>query len=462
MTPQSLRDRQTITAVATPAGVGGISVIRLSGPEALSIVRRIFRLPEQIESHRVYYGSLRDPQDGREIDEVLLTWFSEGRSFTGEPTAEISCHGSPIICQEILRVLIEQGAMAADRGEFTYRAFMNGRIDLVQAESVLSLIESRSAESRRQSLRQLRGDLSKALGLLENDLVWCGAHIEAGIDFSTEDIDVVELEKLRARLRGVQEGLESLASSYRSGRALKEGIFVALVGRPNVGKSSLLNRISGEDRAIVTEIAGTTRDAIEAETTHQGYRFVFTDTAGLRESHDPVERIGIERSRKVLQEADLVLFVLDAGAGVTADDRRIFAELDLSRTLVVLNKSDLLGGQSAGNVFNDLQVSDKLDYLAVSALQEPARAQILERLTERFAFSDFESTAPLMQARHFELVENARNAVERALEIVGRSDGAEFAALDIKSAVMSLHEILGKRFDDQIMDRVFKEFCIGK
>lgn len=466
------RDNRTICAVSTPPGTGGISVIRVSGPQSLSIVRSLCSfLPENPESHRVYYGLLKNPADGKPIDEVVVTWFGEGRSFTGEDTAEISCHGNPLICREIVDRLVENGALPADRGEFTYRAFMNNRLDLVQAESVLALIESRSSAASRLALRQLQGDLSRNLEKIENDTTWALAHIEAGIDFSTEGLDVVDPRILQDKLLEIEGGLRRLVDSFRSGRVLKDGLRVVLVGRPNVGKSSLLNNLLEEDRAIVTEIPGTTRDVVDGETIYEGRRFVFLDTAGLREATDRVERMGIERSRKASEEADLVLFVFDAEAGITAEDRTLLEALTPQKTLLLANKIDRLdeGALGAlekamltGKFFKGSESFVREKLLFVSALDTTTRSKILDLLKSRFDVEQAETSAVLSSSRHYERLMKALGNVESSRAGLHQGVGAEFIAVELKEALMAVQETLGKRFDDQIMDRVFREFCIGK
>lgn len=468
------RDRDTICAVSTPPGVGGISVLRVSGEKALSITRGLAPFfPERPESHKAYFGTLVDPIDQSPLDEVLITWFAEGRSFTGEATAEISCHGNPLICADILKALVSLGARPADRGEFTYRSFMHGRIDLVQAESVLELIESRSESARRVALRQLKGDLSKALESLEDNLIWCLAHIEAGIDFATEGLETVEQGVLLQRLQGVKAGLERLVSSFASGRVLRDGVRISLVGRPNVGKSSLLNNFLQEDRAIVTEIPGTTRDVVDGETQFHGLRLQFQDTAGLREATDQVERLGIERSRKALKESDLVFFVFDASEGLTPQDREILSLLDPEKTLILANQMDrspkspaeLAKALESETFFttSGLSASDRAQKMFfVSALDKITREKVLDPLMARLQAELNESAALLANARHFERLSHSLMCLEQGIGGLEGGAGSEFVALDLKEALLGVQETLGKRFDDQIMDRVFKEFCIGK
>lgn len=466
------RDEDLICAVSTPAGVGGISVIRVSGEGAFAVTRKLASfLPPQPESHRVYHGVLRDPSDDRGIDDVVVACFARGKSFTGEETTEISCHGNPVLCADIIGRLIEQGARPADRGEFTYRAFMNGRLDLVQAESVLALIESRSGAAARLALRQLQGELSKRLTVLEDNLTWCLAHIEAGIDFSTEGLELVDPTDLIDGLVDVEEEIERLASSFQAGRVVREGLKVALVGRPNVGKSSLLNNFLEDERAIVTEIPGTTRDVVEGETIEDGRRYVFADTAGVREAADRVEKLGIERSRRALEEADLVAFVVDATAPWSEDERVLAASIDPARAIVIVNKVDISGENGVkrwaetlgdGKFFKGGTAIPPEMVFFVSALDKTTRARILDRLKTRFDAATAETSAVLSNARHFERLTKALANVRAAQDGLRKGVGAEFVSLELKEALMAVQETLGKRFDDQIMDRVFKEFCIGK
>ncbi len=477
------RDQHTICAVATPYGRGGISVIRISGERALAIARALcLFVPEDMESHRVYYGLLVDQETKIEIDEVMFTFFAKGRSFTGENSVEISCHGNPVICERILQNLTSLGARIADRGEFTYRAFINGRIDLVQAESVLSLIESQTKEASKVSLQQLKGELSKALEKIETEITWCLAHIEAGIDFSTEDIEVVDNSALRQKLIFVSKELEKLVHSYQQGRLLKEGVKVAFIGRPNVGKSSLLNRVVESDRAIVTDIPGTTRDVVSADTIFKDYKFSMLDTAGLRtDAEDAVEKIGIEKTKVAIQEADFLLFVLEGHQPLNKEEIEIFSTLDLTHTFILVNKMDLCetgtGTDKAKasetllkplfNCKNFKELAHQEDFLKsqvlqVSSFDKNARNQILGDLLDKIKSQVNENPVLLVQARHFECLSSALQLVLSSLEILKTGAGNEFLALDLKQSLIALQEVLGKRFDDQIMDRVFKEFCIGK
>lgn len=461
------RDSQTICAVSTPHGVGGISVIRVSGEHSLEITKKIaLFLPNNIESHRVYFGTLKDSKNKEDIDEVLVTYFQEGKSFTGEEVLEISCHGSPQICQAILNQLIGLGARAADRGEFTYRAFMKGNVDLVQAESVLALIESQSATAQKLALRQLKGFLSSQLEGLEGDITWLMANLEAGIDFSTEGLELVSTEVVSAKLEVIENGLQSLVSSYKAGRILRDGIRIALAGRPNVGKSSLLNILLEEERAIVTDVAGTTRDVISGDTSFDGLKFTFLDTAGIRgHTSDIVEQIGIKKSREAHMEADVVLFVFDLETGLLAEDLELLRQLEKSNLVLIGNKLDKVLDPSQAPGFEKLsQYSDlsKRNLFFVSALDQNARSLILKEISSRFCQTDLQDYVLVSNARHYENLSKALSNIIRCQQLLKEGLGSEFLAIELKEALIAVQETLGKRFDDQVMDRVFKEFCLGK
>ncbi|MGZ3773772.1 MAG: tRNA uridine-5-carboxymethylaminomethyl(34) synthesis GTPase MnmE [Bdellovibrio sp.] len=471
------RDQDTICAVSTPHGVGGISVIRVSGPRALlSVSKTCAFLPDNLESHKAYFGSLKELQSGDEIDEVLVTYFKHGKSFTGEEVLEISCHGSPVICQNILQQLVSLGVRPADRGEFTYRAFMNGKLDLVQAESILALIESQSQQAARLALRQLKGSVSHKLLDIENDMTWILAHAEAGIDFSTEGIEVVDNSHVLNRLQKIEASLEELVGTFKKGRILKDGFRIVLTGLPNVGKSSLLNLFLEDERAIVTDIPGTTRDIIHGDTSYKGVKFTFLDTAGLRDSAiDLVEKIGIEKSKEATEESDIVFFVFDIEKALTADDINILDGLEPERTYILANKTDRLNRVPTSSEIHDTlknskffqKIADldnffKRKVFFVSSLDKTARNRVLEELVKSVGDLELENTVLISNSRHLENLSRAFENTKRSKSLVEQSIGDEFLALELKEALIAIHETLGKRFDDQIMDRVFKEFCIGK
>jgi tRNA modification GTPase len=476
------RDKDTICAVATPPGVGGISVIRVSGQDSLKLVRRLCGfIPTHPESHRVYYGKIKNLEHGEDIDEVLVTYFAKGKSFTGEQTLEISTHGSPIITQETLNELIKAGCRIAEPGEFTYRAFMGGRIDLVQAESVLSLIESQSKKSARLSLRQLEGALSKTINELEDQLTLTLAHLEANIDFASEDIEIETNNSLKTKVETCYHQVQSLIASYDDGRKIQQGLKAALIGDPNVGKSSLLNRLCGEEKAIVTDVAGTTRDFVEGKLNINGQLVHLIDTAGLRKTEDQVESIGVQRTIDLLSQVDVLFVLLDLSKPLS---EQLNLDLDLSGLklpiYIVGNKLDLVQpayseysiheqiddcAKNHGKNSKILKILSKLSdeqVVKVSAVTGQGVQAIHELLKSELCKEFSESSAMIFQSRHFELLTAVSEALSRALIQFDQEESPEFIALELQDSLKKLQEIVGKQFDDEVMDRVFKEFCLGK
>lgn len=472
------RDLDTICAISTPSGMGGIAVIRVSGKRALQCVSLSCAfLPQKPETHRVFFGVLRDPHSGEAVDEVLVTFFQQGKSFTGEEVLEISCHGSVGIAQRILNILVQTGCRIADRGEFTYRAFIGGRMDLVQAEGVLSLIQSQGKQSANQALRQLRGELSERIRAVEANLIWLLARLEVGIDFSTEDVQVVDESELAARLELAAKDLIRMTDSYRSGKVVKDGIQMVLVGQPNVGKSSLLNVLAEEEKAIVSDVPGTTRDLIEATFFVGGFKVVVTDTAGLRQTEDRVEKIGIERSHKAMGLSDITVFIFDLGAGLNIEELAYLEALDASKVHLVGNKKDQFKGfldeakKRLGEQLKTLKNFQKTTEIEnfiksrvhfVSALDRSCGDELRAIVGNEVSLLQVEDLAVVSQARHFENLSGALENVERALGLLQAKSSAEFLALEMKEALILVQATLGKRFDDEIMDRVFRDFCIGK
>jgi tRNA modification GTPase len=484
----SMGEHETICALSTPPGVGGIAVIRVSGSKAGGITRQLCPfLPETPESHRIYYGLLRsvshakntsnidqntpvsgansDVNSGSNIDEVLVSFFREGRSFTGEETCEISCHGGSILQTSILQELVAAGCRMARPGEFTYRAFMSGRLDLVQAESILGLIESQSKQSARVALRQLQGHLSQDFARVEDDLLWILAQLEANIDFSAENLEVVSSDQLKSRSRELVAYVEKLMGTYRQGRLLREGLQIALVGKPNAGKSSLLNALVREERAIVTAEAGTTRDLVEGHLSFAGIPVTFVDTAGLRETANEAERIGIERTRKAMKNSDLVFVIVDLS---NPEWRKQFAEFtakDTPVTLYLFNKADLLNSesdlrQSSETAARDARVFDRTYW--VSAKTRSGLSDIEQRVEGLVKQSSSESTNVVTQARHLEQLQKIQSCLVKAVDLINSDSSPEFIAFELQEAIRAIHELLGKEFHEQVIDRIFKEFCLGK
>ncbi len=451
-------DSKTICALATAHGVGAISIIRLSGDQAIAITRRIAPfLPAQPESHRVYYGILRD-LSGRPMDEVLVSYFQAGRSFTGENTLEISCHGSEAIVDEVMRNLILAGARVAERGEFTYRAFVTGRLDLAQAESVLELVQSRSTRATQMALRQLQGEFSKEVSALVELVTWVLANLEANIDFAAEDIEIASDESLTKRIRIATTSVDRLLSGFKGGRMIRTGFSVAFVGAPNVGKSSLLNAFMGEERAIVTPIAGTTRDFVEGELMLEGVRVTLLDTAGLRSSDDEVEKIGIARTLSKLNEVDLLFLVIDATSSFSQDEASHFEQIPWDRTALVVNKIDL---ERQAQVPSEIRARARAVF-EVSATTGSGLSDLRDWIGSSVRQELAEDSVLVSNLRHFECLEGVKRALTATQNLLNSSSSPDLIALELQCGLRALHEILGVAVDDQVMDRVFSEFCLGK
>ncbi len=448
------RDQDTICAVATPQGASALAVIRVSGGDAETKVRKIApALTAKLDSHRAYHLYLCD-ESGSPLDEVIITYFAKGRSYTGETSFEISCHGSQVIVEQILRSLVSAGARMAERGEFTYRAFMNGRIDLVQAEGILDLIESQSPQAAKAALNALRGELSGELRKIENDITWVLAQMEANIDFSSEDIVFTPVEEILLRLGNSKDALERLRASYKSGRALREGLTVALVGAPNVGKSSLFNKLVGEDRAIVSAHPGTTRDSIDAIKHVFGHRIRFVDSAGIRTTHDEVEKLGIDRTIGIATQADVILHILDSSESAPTS---IDLEHLTAPVITVGNKADLLGlsddlgraSSFAVDVLVSAQTGFGLDQL-ISLILPYAKSTVLD------------GGVTVQSARQFEAISKALNYLEAGEAALRGNQSPEFIAADLYAGLQELLALRGVCVADEVTDLVFREFCIGK
>ncbi len=456
------RDALTICAVSTPPGRGGISVIRVSGVLVLTVLPKVLKpAPREIESHRVYYGHFIHPESGLVLDEVLVSFFRKGRSFTGEDVMEISCHGNPVICDSILQALIASGCQMALPGEFTFRAFMNDRLDLVQAEAVLSVIEGRSQKSVQRSLLYLGGVLSKNLKVLQDELTRLLAHVEASIDFSSEGLEILSAEELESSLIRLEERLRELILSYDQSRGLREGFRGLFCGRPNVGKSSLFNLVVGEDRSIVTPVAGTTRDILEGEAFDQGQRFCLFDTAGLRcDTSDQIEILGQERVWASLPRMDFALYVIDNGVEMSSEDDEYIRNISNNKIplMILRNKVDQGPWDKKTHRINGVSYP----VLNASAHSDGFREQFWASLHELLMGANVEDEAVLFSARQKESLVKAADCLIEALNISKSGVGSEFLALPLMEGLKALHSLLGLEFDDAVMDKVFREFCLGK
>ena len=461
----------TIAAISTPPGPGAIGILRLSGPEAVSIAEQCFKPlgPKSLRDHpprALVYGDLLD-SGGQPIDRVLCTYSLGPSSYTGEDTAEFQCHGSPMVLTLGLEALFAAGARQAGAGEFTRRAFLNGRLDLSQAEAVGDLLEAQSREGARHAAGQLAGALSQKIGAVYSALVDVMAHFHAVLDYPDEDIDPFRMEELSTALEEQADRLWKLYSSGHRGSLLTQGLKCPIVGRPNAGKSSLLNALVGYDRAIVTDIPGTTRDTVEASVQVKGVLVRLIDTAGIRESDDPIERIGVERSRAAMEGCNLVLMVCDSSGPFTEEDGELLEEcLNRADTVLVWNKSDL---PSAPVPFLSLpeELEEYLHTVSVST-RTGAGLEELEDVMRTLAEEFFPRTQEeaygqlLTNQRQIEAAERAYHCVHRALEALWAGVTPDALLTDVEEALQALGEMTGQSVREDVTDRIFSRFCVGK
>jgi tRNA modification GTPase len=451
----------TIVAIATPPGRGGIGVVRLSGPEARAIAETMLRLKSQLAPGRAIFGELLDPDSSERIDEAVTTYFAKPHSYTADDVIEISAHGSPVVLRHIVELATARGARMAEPGEFTMRAFLNGRIDLTQAEAVRDLIESQTLFQAKVAAQQLEGALSKRLQPIKKRLVDLIAVMEAGIDFAEDDVSVLPALEIRQRLNAIVKPLEQLQATFAYGKIVHEGFTLAIVGRPNVGKSSLFNRLVERERAIVTATPGTTRDLVTETVALGGIPLKLIDTAGLRESSDEAESIGIRKSYEALGEADIVLVVLDSSQELASEDRKLLRSVANRRALAVANKIDLNGVSALGD---SLGPDEMLGFFPTSALTgsgiNDLRSEILNQISGQSGGEH--ETGFLTNVRHQRLVLEAISCLEAAREAADRHVPHEMIMLDLYGALRPLDAITGETTTDDILNLIFSSFCIGK
>jgi len=446
----------TIVAVATPPGRGGIGVVRISGSDARTMASTMLRLSHEMEAGRALFGELIEPATRERIDEVVVTFFAKPHSYTTDDVVEISAHGSPVVLRHAIELATAAGARLAEPGEFTMRAFLNGRIDLTQAEAVRDLIESQTLYQAKVAAQQLEGALSKRLQPVKKKLVDLVAVMEAGIDFAEDDVSVLPSDEIRQRINAIQQPLEQLRASFAYGKIVHEGFTLAIVGRPNVGKSSLFNRLVERERAIVTATPGTTRDLVTETVALGGIPVKLIDTAGIRQSHDEAESIGIRKSYEALSEADLVLVVLDSTQPLSQDDNELLAACRSRRALAVANKTDLDGAGSVS--FDEFKV------FRTSALTgegiDLLRQEILSQISGHSGAEH--ETGFLTNVRHQRLVEESIASLDAARLAVQRKIPHEMIMLDLYGALRPLDAITGETTTDDILNLIFSSFCIGK
>lgn len=457
----------TIAAISTPYGTGGIGVIRISGSVAFEIAGKIFRGRKpfhEINSHSVTHGKIVDPADGRMLDDVLLIKMKEPRTFTGEDVVEISCHGGITVLKNVLSLVLRHGARAAEPGEFTKRAFINGRMDLAQAEAVIDLINSKTDEGSRAAAAQLEGKLSERIRAARKKLIGLIAHIEAVVDYPEHDIEELTGDRVHEGVLEVKADLEEISEGYEKGRLIREGITAAIIGKPNAGKSSLLNVLSGSSRAIVTDIPGTTRDIIEEYINVNGIPVRFLDTAGIRNTQDPVETIGVERAKKAALEAELVIVVLDAQTGILPEDKDIISSLNGKKKIVVINKSDIAQDHSIDEMQQQLLPEGNPPVVVTSMADGTGMDELLKTIENLFLTGDVNTNNEVLitNARHRQLLENASESLTSAEAAHTTGLPLDFVTIDIKESAGYLGQITGESVSEDVVHEIFARFCIGK
>lgn len=448
----------TIIALATAQGVSAIAVIRLSGKDSIRIVQRVFHGKDltQQPSHTIHFGTIREGD--RIVDEVLVSLFKEGNSFTKENAVEISCHGSPYIVKEIIKTLLKQGARLAEPGEFTKRAFLNGRFDLAQAEAVADLINAETENARQAALNQMRGGFSKEINHLRDELIHFASLIELELDFGEEDIEFAKRDDLRKLILQIQSYIASLIQSFDQGNVIKNGVPTVIAGKPNAGKSTLLNTLLNEERAIVSDIPGTTRDVIEDEIVLGGINFRFIDTAGLRETQDVIEAIGVERTRERMKKASIIIYLFDLVNSSPDEIQQEINELEALGIpyIKVGNKIDKANPALVKQL-------EQQDFIFISAAHETNMQQLKDKLLSHFHIGNVKKGDVLVtNLRHYQNLVSTHEALERVLHGMDTGITGDFLAMDIRQSLHFLGEITGSITTEDLLENIFSRFCIGK
>lgn len=455
----------TIAAIATAPGAGGIGIIRLSGKNALEIADKVFvspsgKKPTAMAAYTAAYGKII-ARDGSLIDEAIALVMRAPKSYTCEDVVELQCHGGPMALRSVLRAVFEAGARPAEPGEFTKRAFLNGRLDLSEAQAVMDVINAKTDMALRQATGHLTGSFSSELQSWRREILGFIAHLEALIDFPEEGVEEAELEKMRGEIEGLSAKFSGLISTASTGRILREGLMTAIIGKPNVGKSSLLNALLREERAIVTDIPGTTRDAIEEYADLEGVPLRIIDTAGIRETSDTVEQLGVEKSKEYIEKAQLVLALFDSSRPLDNEDEEILSLLQDQQAIALLTKKDLPEKLSAEELQKRLP---ELPIISISTKGDKDGLADLARAVHAFVFkhgADTQATF-LRDEEEAEILKKARHHLQEAISTIDSDMGLDFISIDLRSAWEALGELTGEALGDDIVDEVFKRFCIGK
>ena len=455
-----LPEDPAIVALATAPGQGAIAIVRMSGKEAINICNKVFPAKDltQMPGHTIHFGSIRDGD--QIIDEVLVSLFKEPRSYTKEDLVEISCHGSSYIVQQIIQILLKNGARLAQPGEFTKRAFMNGQFDLAQAEAVADLISSDSQASHRTALHQMRGGFSKQIRELRESLIHFASMIELELDFSEEDVEFASREELKQLVEKLQQVIEPLLNSFQLGNVIKNGVPVVIAGKPNAGKSTLLNALLNEEKAIVSDIPGTTRDFIEDEITIEGIKFRFIDTAGLRETDDTIEALGVARSREQINKAALVIYLIDLVDNSLEDVQNEIAEIHAHTQT---QTPYILVGNKVDKATTELVEALKdVEIILLSALNKEGLDELKTRILQAVSPDATNDQTMITSLRHYQSLKDTHIALEDVLKGIAQGVSNDLLALDIRTALHHLGEITGEITTEDLLENIFSKFCIGK
>lgn len=459
-------ENDTIAAISTPVGEGGISIIRISGEDAVVVAKRLYRGSKdlaQVASHTINYGHIVDPDTGAEVDEVMVSVMRAPHTYTCEDVVEINCHGGLMATNRILQLVLSYGARMAEPGEFTKRAFLNGRIDLSQSEAVMDLIRAKTDKSMKVALNQLDGDLSRLIRHLRQDILDVLAQVEVNIDYPEYDaVEEMTTKMLKEKALDIQQRIQALLKTAKQGKVLREGLATAIIGRPNVGKSSLLNTLLHEDKAIVTDVAGTTRDVIEEYVNVDGVPLKLIDTAGIRDTDDTVEKIGVERSKRALDAADLILLLIDSSAPLTAEDCELLTATQGKQRIVILNKTDLPRRVDLDEL---KKLTDGDALIETSIVKHEGMDQLGQQISKMFFNEGIESSqnnVMVTNARHIGLLHQANAALSDVLKGINAGMPVDLVQIDMTRCWDLLGEITGDSYQDELLDQLFSQFCLGK
>ncbi|WP_297815005.1 tRNA uridine-5-carboxymethylaminomethyl(34) synthesis GTPase MnmE [uncultured Lactobacillus sp.] len=459
---QVLTQFDTIAAISTPLGEGGISIVRLSGEDAVKIANKVFKGANltKVPSHTIHYGHVVDPKTNKVIDECMATVMLAPKTFTREDVVEISCHGGIVVTNDILQLLLANGARMADAGEFTKRAFMNGRIDLTQAESVMDMVRAKTDRARQVAMNQLEGGLMTKIKSLRGQLLDTMAQEEVNIDYPEYDMDDMTGQQMKQKAISVSKKIDDLLATAQEGKIIRSGLATAIVGKPNVGKSSLLNYLTQDDKAIVTDVAGTTRDTLEEYVSVKGAALKLIDTAGIHATDDKVEKIGVERSKKAVKQADLVLLLLDSSRELSDEDRNLLDFTKDKKRIIVLNKSDL------GQKISPKQIKEMTDSpIVVTSILQKENMDQLEKAIEQLFFKGIENSADqvlVTNQRQASLLIKAKQSLTEVIEGVDNDMPLDLVQIDLTNAWNDLGEITGESAPDELITQLFSQFCLGK